>query len=171
MSSKLIVLRGPSGAGKTTVATLLHERAINKTALFDQDYYRHVMFNNPHTDLEAPRFVMFAAVKAALQHGYDVIIEGFMGMGKYKPYFDELLTHHPTGNYFFYMDVAFNETIRRHQTRHKAKPFSETHMRELYAKTSPSGYSDEVTILESASAEDAYQLIVKTVGIPVSDNT
>ena len=89
--SKLIVLRGPSGAGKSTVANLLHSRVLNKTALIDQDYYRHTMFNNKHTDLEAPRYVMFAGIKTALDHGYDAIVEGFLGMGKYQTYFDDLL--------------------------------------------------------------------------------
>jgi uridine kinase len=68
-SSKLIVLRGPSGAGKSTIVKLLHERVVHKTALIEQDYYRHVMFNNPHTELEAARQVMFAGMREWLRRG------------------------------------------------------------------------------------------------------
>ena len=158
--SKLIVIRGPSGAGKSTVARLLHARVLNKTALIDQDYYRHTMFNNLHTDLEAPRYVMFAGVQAALDHGYDVILEGFMGVGKYKGYFDILLARHSAENYFFYFDVSFTETLRRHQTRHKGPQLTTERMQELYSRTSPFGYPGEYIISETLSAEEACQRII-----------
>ena len=160
-TSKLIVLRGPSGAGKSTVAKLLHDKAINKTALIDQDYYRHVMFNNLHSDLEAPRFVMFAGVKAALEHGYDVVLEGFMGMGKYRSYFDELLADHLDNNYFFYFNVSFEETLRRHRTRQKSEKLDATKMRELYLRSGPSEYRGEQMIHEATSAAEASLLIAK----------
>jgi thymidylate kinase len=153
-SSKLIVLRGPSGSGKTTVAKLLHAKVVNKTALIEQDYYRHIMFNNLHSDIEAPRFVMFAGIVAALDHGYDVILEGFMGMGKYKGYFDELLTHHPDNNFFFYFDVSFEESLRRHKTRMKSEGLNEAKMHELYLRGGASQYPGETVISENSSVEE-----------------
>lgn len=167
MTSKLIVLRGPSGAGKSTVASLLHSRVANKTALIDQDYYRHTMFNNPHSDLEAPRYVMFAGIQTALDHGYDVIVEGFLGMGKYKKYFDELLTHHLTENYFFYFDVSFEETLRRHKTRQKGSLLTLEKMQELYSRIGPSEYPREHIISETTSAEQACKLIIDTSDVPI----
>lgn len=164
-ASKLIVLRGPSGAGKSTVAKLLHREVTNKTALIEQDYYRHVMFNNLHSDLEAPRYVMFAGVEAALNHGYDVILEGFMGMGKYKSYFDELLNNHPESNYFFYFDVSFEETLHRHKTRLKSKTLDEAKMHDLYLRSGPSKYPNERIIHETTSETDAYLLIAEVCGL------
>jgi uridine kinase len=38
--TKLIVLRGPSGAGKTTVAKQLFQVTARPTVLLEQDYYR-----------------------------------------------------------------------------------------------------------------------------------
>jgi len=165
---KLIVLRGPSGAGKSTVARMLHSRVANKTALIDQDYYRHTMFNNLHSDLEAPRYVMFAGIQTALDHGYDVIVEGFLGMGKYRRYFDELIAHHPTENYFFYFDVSFAETLRRHDTRQKSSLLTIEKMKELYSRTGPSEYSGECTISEISSAEQACKLIIETANVPTA---
>jgi adenylate kinase family enzyme len=160
-TAKLIVLRGPSGAGKSTVATLLHENVRNKTALVAQDYYRYMMFNNLHSDLEAPRYVMFAGVLAALEHNYDVILEGFMGMGKYRQYFDELLAVHPENNYFFYFDVSFEETLRRHKTRDKHKTLDAAKMHELYLRSGPSGYAGEQIIPETTPEAEASLLIAK----------
>jgi thymidylate kinase len=167
-TSKLIVLRGPSGAGKSTVAHLLHSRVTNKTALIDQDYYRHTMFNNLHSELEAPRYVMFAGIQAALDHGYDVIVEGFLGMEKYRSYFDELLSHHPTENYFFYFDVSFAETLRRHETRQKSSLLTIEKMKDLYSRTGPSRYPGERIISEATGVEQACKLIIDISDTPVS---
>jgi len=165
-STKLIVIRGPSGAGKSTVAKLLHARVSNKTALIEQDYYRHFMFNNLSSELEAPRHVMLASIQSALDHGYDVIVEGFLGMHKYKTYFDEILEEHKTDNTFFYLEVGFQETLRRHKTRNNDTQLSENKMKELYSLTGPTGYHGEIIIPELTSAEDACQLIVDTSGVP-----
>lgn len=165
---KLIVLRGPSGAGKSTVATLLHKRVTNKTALFDQDYYRHVMFNNLHSDIEAPRYVMFAGIAAALEHGYDVILEGFMGMGKYRVYLDALLASHPQENYFFYFDIDFDESLKRHATRTKSAALTLERMRELFDKSGPSGYPNEHIINQTMTAEEACNLVVATSKLRVN---
>lgn len=163
--TRLIVLRGPSGSGKSTVAKLVHGKAFNKTALISQDYYRHTMFNNLHSDLEAPRQVMFAGVRAALDNGYDVIIEGLMGMAKYKSYFDELLTYHPQNNYFFYFDVTFEETLGRHETRQKNEGLSESKMRKLFLLSGPSKFPCEVIISEGLTADQSTTLIVDNCGL------
>ncbi|HSX42812.1 MAG TPA: AAA family ATPase [Candidatus Saccharimonadales bacterium] len=157
--SKLIVLRGPSAVGKSTIAKLLHERVANKTALIEQDHYRHVMFNNPHSELEAARQVMFAGIQAALEHGYDVITEGILSMGKYKTYFDALLEVHPKNNYFFYFDVSFDETMTRHATRDKSVHFNADAMREWFERSGPTGYAGECVISQNLTAEQAVAFV------------
>jgi adenylate kinase family enzyme len=163
--SKLIVLRGPSGAGKSTIARLLHEQVAKKTALIEQDHYRHVMFNNPHLDLEAARQVMFAGIQAALAKGYDVITEGILSMGKYKTYFDTLLESHPQNNYFFYFDVSFDETTKRHAARDKAVHFDADAMREWFERCGPAGYDGECVIQESLTAEQAVAFVSQIAGL------
>jgi len=162
---KLIVLRGPSGAGKSTVAKMLHERTAKKSALIEQDYYRHVILNNPHSDLEVARHIQFASMRAALEQGCDVIAEGIMSMGKYKKFFDELLQSHPTENYFFYFDVSFEETTRRHSTRSKSQDFTAQEMREWYDRASPTGYPNEHIIPEHCSAEQSLKLITHVANL------
>jgi predicted kinase len=170
-TAKLIVLRGPSGAGKSTVAARLHQEVAAKTALIEQDYYRYTMFNNLHSDLEAPRYVMFAGVLAALGHGYDVILEGFMGMGKYKPYFDDVLERHPEENYFFYFDVPFQETLRRHTSRQKDQSLDEAKMHELYLKSGPTSYPKETVIHQDTSVETAVSRIAGIANLQLNPHT
>ena len=164
-SGTLIVLRGPSGAGKSTVARMLHEQAVRKTALIEQDHYRHVMFNNPHSELEAARQVMFASIRSALEHGYDVITEGILSMGRYRPYFDRLFDTHPHRNHLFYMDIDFDESVRRHATRDKQHLFSISDMREWYDRATPSGYPGEVLLAADLTAEESVRNIAEIGGI------
>jgi adenylate kinase family enzyme len=166
-TSKLVVLRGPSGAGKSTVAKILHERTAKKTALVEQDYFRHGMLNLPHTNLEVARHIQFACIRSALEQGCDVITEGIMSMGKYKKFFDELLRTHTTENYFFYFDVSFDETTRRHETRAKSEHFTAEEMHEWYDRAAPSGYPNEHSIPEDYSAEQALELIVRVAHMDI----
>lgn len=163
---KLIILRGPSGAGKSTVAAMLHKRASNKTALFEQDHYRHRLFNNNHMDHEAPRWVMIAGMQAALEYGSDVILEGILNKAKYEPYFEKLFARQSSEVYFFYFDVSFEETARRHATRSKNNDFTAGEMREWYSRASLYGHRNEHIIPEECTAEQAYEKIVSVTGIP-----
>lgn len=159
---KLIILRGPSGAGKSTVAALLRKRVPPNTAFFEQDYFRHTLFNSPHEDKEAPRHVMFAGVKAALVHGNDVVIEGIVSVHKYKDYFAELFASKLAGEtYIFYMDVAFDETVRRHTGRDKSAHFGENEMREWYKRAVANHYDDEIILPQTMSAQQACDEILR----------
>jgi hypothetical protein len=100
-----------------------------------------------------------------LDHGYDVILEGILSMGKYQTYFDKLLAAHPHENYWFYFDVAFDETVRRHNTRDKRAHFSAADMRDWYPRATPTGYTDEHIIAQNLSAEDACRLIIAITGV------
>lgn len=165
--AKLIILRGPSGSGKSTVAKTLHKTVFHKTALIEQDHYRHVMFNNSHSDLEAARQVMLASVQAALANGYDVILEGILSMGKYKLYFDRLFESHPKDNYLFYLNVSFEEAVRRHATRDKSQHFGENEMSEWYARAAPTGYPGEHIITEDLAMDQVCQTIIQTAALKI----
>lgn len=89
-----------------------------------------------------------------------------MGMGKYKVYFDELLARHPANNHFFYFEVSFEETLRRHSTRLKSETLSKSKMHELFLKSGPSQYPGEVIIAENVTAVEAVSLIIESCSMP-----
>ena len=122
--NKFIVLRGPSGSGKSTVARRLFESAKQKTCLIEQDYYRFI-FNpagggsRPNSDTIHKMIKL--NVLAALDDGYDVILEGILSVKSYAELLNDIFRQHPKNNFMFYFDISFEETVRRHHTKPKYK--------------------------------------------------
>jgi thymidylate kinase len=165
--SKLIILRGPSGAGKSTVAQALKERVAHKLGVFEQDYFRHGTFNNLHELNEVGRHAMFGAMRATLDFGVDVVVEGIMNKAKYEPYFNKLFKDHPDENYFFYFDVTPEETVVRHATREKSQHITQEEMLTWYKRAAPYGHPNEVLIPQNYSVEQACEKIIAVTGLAV----
>lgn len=68
----------------------------------------------------------------ALDHGYDVVVEGIMYADRYGDMLQALARDHQGRSRFFYLDVDFPETLRRHATKPQADEFGESVMRNWY---------------------------------------
>ena len=163
--SKLIVLRGPSGSGKTTISKILFEKAANRIALIEQDHYRFI-FNpagggsKPNSDTIHKMITNDTLI--ALNDGYDVILEGIMGVKSYDAVLEEIFDGHPTNNFVYYFDIGFKETVRRHAIRKATlgSNFEETDMQEWYAASHKSSRILEQVISESSSISDTVNKII-----------
>ena len=95
MDNRLIVLRGPSAAGKSSVAAALLESP-RPTALIAQDSYRFI-FNvregEPYS--RAVREMIRTNVLTALGNGFDVVVEGVLKAKGYREVFGALFREHP----------------------------------------------------------------------------
>ena len=162
--TKFIILRGPSGSGKSTVSKLLFESASNKIALIEQDYYRFVFKpagggSKPNSD--AIHEMIKQNVITALNHGYDVILEGILSVKSYNEILDSIFSVHPQSNFMYYFDISFEETIRRHGTRpDKMQEFSAEDMREWYPASHRSNHTLENIIPESYTVDDTLKKIL-----------
>ncbi len=123
---KLIILRGNSGSGKTTVSKELQHQLGNNTMLISQDVIRMSVLNA--TDCEA-----LPLMKELLVYGYHhssvVILEGIMDSRYYKPLFELAEELYDTQIYAYYFDLPFEETLKRHQTKPNCHEFGEKEMR------------------------------------------
>lgn len=161
---RLIVLRGPCGAGKSTVASRLLESP-RPTALIAQDAYRF-LFNvrDGEAYSKTVRQMLRDNVLTALGHGFDVILEGILGARGYRDVLDAIFRDHPRDNHVFYLDVSFDETVRRHAGRAKAPLFGEAEMRAWYRGRDVLGYEFERVLGEDSSADDTVRAIRATIG-------
>ena len=161
--SKLVVIRGNSGSGKTTLSLRLLGLVPNST-LVEQDYFiKYAAISKTSEQEDARRTKIFTAVKNALAKNEVVILEGVFDSRRYTDYFIDLLNFHPTNNYFFYIDLAFEETLKRHETRNKRSEFGEEKMKDWYIAHDQFGYDFEETIDSEMSIDDAINSIVKSV--------
>lgn len=166
-SAKLIVLRGQSGSGKSTVANILQENAKQPLVVLEQDYYRKYPLKTLPNGLRRELMVkmLLADIFTCLDSGLDVLVEGMFSSEKYKPLIEEMFRRHPTNNYVFWFDISFAETLRRHQTREKLNDFGEDEMKEWYFKNEPHGFEFEYQISESNTLEQTVSYIQKTANL------
>jgi predicted kinase len=161
---KLIVLRGNSGSGKSTVAKMVRQASPRKTALVEQDYLRRIVLKERERDDGDNIDLIFQTTTFALARGYDIVLEGMLVFQRYGEMLRELAARCPW-HAFFYFDVSLEETLRRHATKPIAGEVSEQQLREWYRAWDVTGFPGETIIPERASAEEAVALIVERAGL------
>jgi predicted kinase len=164
-STRLIVLRGNSGSGKSSVAAEVrawHGRGI---ALVGQDNLRRVVLRERDVPGGANIGLIDTVARYALGHGFHVIIDGILRATTYGAMLDALHHDHLGISRFYYFDVPFDETIRRHAARPQATEFGRDEMSGWYRELDllPSGIEQ---VIPAASSLDSTVLqIIREVGL------
>lgn len=129
----LIVLRGNSGSGKTTVARALQQqRGRDQLAVISQDVVRReVLWANDRAGNPAIGLIDLMA-RYALDQGFSVVVEGILHPDRYGDMLRRLVRDHTGRSLAYFWDVPFEETVRRHATKPKAAEFGEREMRDWW---------------------------------------
>lgn len=144
--AKLIILRGNSASGKTTVAKELQKKFGRNTMLISQDAIRwEMLWVKDRPENEAIP-LMQALLKYGYAHNEVVILEGIMYAEWYNPLFELAGQLYGTDIYAYYFDLSFEETARRHQTRLKCNDFGAEDMRKWWREKDFSDVLEEVAI-------------------------
>lgn len=159
-NTKLIVLRGPSGSGKSSAALAIRNTQIKPMALIQQDYLRRILLKEKDILNGLNIQLIQQTTLFALDHGYNVIMEGIFDKSRYSQMFEELLKVHPDNNYFFYFDVSLKETLKRHQSKPNKGEFGEKEMKEWYRKKDFLDGRTELAIPESYTLEEIVEHIL-----------
>ncbi len=167
MASKLIILRGPSASGKSTVAHELFKKATRKTCLIEQDYYRFIFRPRDHgskANSATMHKMITNNVLTALSDGYDVIMEGIFSTKSYENDFKKIFSNHHSENYSYYFNVSLKETIRRHGTRppRNTSTYTESDLRTFYNNEYGSIHDNEKIISERSSLDETIEYIIET---------
>lgn len=163
-NSKLIVIRGNSGSGKSTVAKKLREASDRKIALVEQDYLRRFILKEKETEGANNIELIEQTVEFALSRGYDAILEGILYFPRYGTMLTRLAGKCPN-HYFFYLDVSFEETLKRHATKLDSHEFGEKEMRSWYKPNQQTNFENEIIIPESSSLDETVDSILRHTGL------
>jgi len=161
MTQKLIILRGNSGSGKSTIAKKLQLKMGYGTMLIPQDVVRRDILrvsdeiNNPSGELVSILGMYGNSI------GYDVIIEGIFPKEKYESMLKELTEKFNGSTHAYYFDISFDETLRRHQT--KSADFGEKEMRDWWREKDYLGTEGEKYISENLSEDEIVDLIYQDI--------
>jgi predicted kinase len=165
VGARLIVIRGNSGSGKSSVADGIRAAYGPGIALIEQDHVRRIVF----AELDEPDGANITAIEQlatlALSRGFHAVVEGIMPTSRYAGMLARLADQHAGPAFFFHLDVPFDETARRHASRAKATAFGVEDMRSWYHHRDLLGVPGETVIDESSTLEQTVDRIVATAGL------
>ncbi|MER6693506.1 AAA family ATPase [Streptomyces minutiscleroticus] len=130
--TRLVVLRGNSAAGKSSVAAGLRERFGRGLAVVGQDNLRRVVLRERDRPGAANIGLIDLTARYALDAGFHVVVEGILYADRYGAMLARLRADHRGATRNYYLDVPFDETLARHATKPIADDVTETQLREWY---------------------------------------
>lgn len=163
--TRLIVVRGNSGSGKSSVAKCLRDAYGRGIAVVSQDNIRRVVLRDRDRPGTANIGLIDAVTRYSLEHGFHVVVEGILDASRYGPMLAGLARDHRGPSHFYYLDVPFDETVRRHATRPQAAEFGPDDMRDWYLRLDLLPSVAERVIGEDSTLEQTVELILATSGL------
>lgn len=140
---KLIILRGNSGSGKTSVAKELQKYFGRNTMLISQDVVRRDMLRVKDSESTEALPLLKILLEYGNAHSDVVILEGILYTKWYKSLFDLANQLYGEEVYAYYFDLPFEETLKRHQTKTNCNEFGEEAMRGWWIEKDFSTVLDE----------------------------
>ena len=160
--TQLIIIRGNSGSGKSTIAKKLRETLPGKVALIEQDYFRRIVLKEKDRAENTTIIdLLDQTTRFSISRGYIVILEGILGSEKYGPMLRGLANDFRA--LAFYIDVSFEETLRRHETKPNRHEFGADKMKSWYLEKDYLKLDGETIISETSSLEESVSTIVRIV--------
>lgn len=153
---KLIILRGNSGSGKTTIAKELQNSFGRNTMLISQDVIWRDMLKVKDGENTEALPLMKELLIYGRSHSDVVILEGIMYADWYKPLFELAIQLYDTRVYAYYFDLPFEETLKRHQTKPNCNEFGEEAMRRWWREKD---YSDVLNEKIITSEKDIQSIV------------
>lgn len=162
MASKpnIIILRGNSGSGKTTVAKKLQKQLGRGTLLVSQDVVRRDMLyerDGPNTQAIG---LLIELIRYGSQNCENVILEGILYADWYRELFEFIKNAFGSHVFAWYFDIPFEETLARHKTKPNAQDFGQTEMRRWWREQDLIGVIPEKLIGKDMTEDEAVSVVL-----------
>ncbi|MBT2641472.1 kinase [Bacillus sp. ISL-41] len=153
MESKLIILRGNSGSGKTTTAKSLQNHLGHGALLVSQDVVRRDMLKVNDRDGNPS----IGLIRQIAEYGKGkcgvVIVEGILNKSRYGEMLKDLIQFYNQEAYTYYFDLSFEETVIRHNTRAQKMEFGESSLRAWWNSNDYLGVQGETLFTNDMSQD------------------
>ena len=163
--ASLILLRGNSGSGKTSLAKLLQTRLGANTMRLSHDMVRmeilHV-WGREGSERSLP--LMISLLQYGRAHCETVVLEGILPMSDYRPLFEEAQRLYGGRIFAYYYDLSFEETLRRHATKPNRNGFGESDMRRWWRASDFIGFLPETLLTAEVSLAEAAARVLRDMG-------
>lgn len=162
---RLIIIRGNSGSGKSTVSKKLQRKMGYQTMLIPQDIVRRDMLrvrdkaDNPSIQL------IYDLAMYGKKIGFDVVIEGIFVNERYGKTLRRLIDDFEGRSYVYYFDIPIEVTIQRHDTKPNAHEFGEEELRKWWVEKDYLNTSNEKMISASMTEDEIIEMFINDMEI------
>lgn len=157
----LVVLRGNSGSGKSTVARRVQAAfSPGECLVVPQDTVRRELLGDTDSAGAADIDLIETIAGWGLARGLVVVVEGILNAGRYQRTL-ERLAGIASRSHFFAWHLPLEETLRRHETRTKAGAFTADEMSDWYHGWQPLDFVTEIRFDTSVSAREAADRVLE----------
>ncbi|MEU9201245.1 AAA family ATPase [Streptomyces sp. NPDC048332] len=163
--TRLVVLRGNSASGKSSVAAGIRERFGRGLALVGQDNLRRVVLREHDRPGAANIGLIDTVARYSLDAGYHVVLEGILYADRYGQMLQQLRADHRGHTHCYYLEVPFTETVARHATKPIADEVDERQLREWYRPLDLLPGSIETVIHADSVLADTVDRILHDTGL------
>lgn len=115
--TRLVVIRGNSASGKSSVAQGLRDHYGRGVAIVGQDVIRRNVLREHDTARGANIALLGRIAREALDAGFHVVLEGILYADRYGHMITSLVRDHRGASHCYYLDVPLEATLVRHATK------------------------------------------------------
>lgn len=163
-TTRLVVLRGNSGSGKSTTAQEVRRRVGRGVAWIEQDHFRRIVLREHDLPGASNIGLLDQTARYALDNGYHVILEGIMHAVRYGDMLRRLVADHAGRTRVYYFRLSFEETIRRHGSRPLAQVVTAEQMLDWYEECDLLGVPDERVIEPDSTLDETVERVIDEMG-------
>ncbi|MFH9612899.1 AAA family ATPase [Streptomyces pratensis] len=135
VDTRLVVIRGNSASGKSSVAQGLRDRYGRGVAIVGQDVIRRNVLREHDTARGANIALLGRIARDALDAGFHVVLEGILYADRYGHMIASLVRDHCGVSSCYYLDVPLETTLARHASKADAAyldQVTDTHLTAWY---------------------------------------
>jgi len=163
--SKIIILRGNSGSGKSTIAKKLQEKLGRGTLLISQDSIRreflHVYGGADQTSINLlEHLVVFGN-----QNCKFTILEGILYADDHDYLFKQIEKIFKQNIFAYYFELPFEETLKRHMGKPNCNDFGESEMKRWWREKDYISCIDEEKIYKELNISEIVDKIYNDIKI------
>lgn len=121
--SRLIILRGNSGSGKSSLARAIRAARPRGVAVLGQDQLRREILHVGEEPGNLTVDFLDLSARFALDRGLHVVVEGILYADIYGAMLARLVADHRGVTRCYRFDLDFDETVRRHASKPQASEY------------------------------------------------
>lgn len=165
--STLIIVRGNSGSGKSSLAKELQKKAGRNTLIISQDTVRREMLWACDGKDTAALPLLITLLNYGFLHCKYVILEGILNADWYMSLFESVIKLFEDRIFAYYYDIPFDETLKRHRSKENKFEFGEAEMRRWWNEKDFIRIIPEHVFTQEISLEDAVNTIMNDISVPM----